>query len=204
MSASSASCTTKRTQQQLAKDLLLGVVTWDWYVNKRGSDGRLTVLPMGIPAGTFVLFMAGQYNNRTQAAWRMTSAPRCSCAGFARFPGLSHFGINNWQGPGTHQVTPCAIRAQSDPVNFTVSGQLQQDAIQLEAQLIDDFLRAVALRQRLAQQRLKQLAARKVAWQPRTGVGAAASTNAVSTRSVSQVGPQGYAAYDLHLKGSCF
>lgn len=206
VSASSATCTTNRSQQQLSKDLLLGVVVWEGFIPKHGdrANGSYQVVPMDIPAGTFVLFMAGQYNKYIPASWELTSAPQCSCAGFARFPGLSHFGANNWQGPGTHQVTPCAIRWQSDPINYTVSEQLQKEAIQLEAQLIDDFLRAVALRQRLARQRLKQLAARRMAWQPPTEAGAEGNGSTVSTRTVSQVGPQGYAAYDLHLKGSCF
>lgn len=204
VSASSATCTANRTQQQLDKDLLLGVVVWEGYISNRSSSGSTSVLPMDIPAGTFVLFMASQYNNNTQAAYNLTRAPRCSCAGLAQFSGLSHFGINNWQGPGTHQVTPCAMPGQSDPANFTVSEQMQQEALQLQAQLVDDFVRAAAMRQRLSQQRLKDQAAKRVVWQPSRSNGSTSSNSIVTSAAVGQAGAQQHAAYDLHLTGSCF
>lgn len=205
VSTSSATCTANRTQQQLDKDLLLGVVVWEGYISNRSTAGSTSILPMDIPAGTFVLFMASQYNNNTHAAYNLTSAPRCSCAGFAQFPGLSHFGINNWQGPGTHQVTPCAMPGQSDPANFTVSEQIQQEALLLQAQLVDDFVRAATMRQRLAQQRLKDQALKRVVWQPSGSSSSTSSNNSTATSApVRQVGPQQHAAYDLHLSSSCF
>jgi hypothetical protein len=204
VSASSATCTANRTQQQLDKDLLLGVVVWEGYISNRSAAGRTSVLPMGIPAGTFVLFMASQYNNNTRTAYNLTTAPRCSCAGLAQFPGLSHFGINDWQGPGTHQVTPCAMPGQSDPANFTVTEQMQREALLLQAQLIDDFVRAAAMRQRLSQQRLKAQAVKRVVWQPSGSSSSTSSNSIVISAAASRIGPQQHAAYDLHLSSSCF
>jgi hypothetical protein len=108
----------------------------------------------------FFVYFGGQYNNKTAEAYERSkaSSSSCSCTAFARFPGMNHFGINNWQSRnGSNQVTPCAAPAKGDPKNFTVSQERQEQGLRYQAHLADLVIRSAGLREGRAQQELAKI-----------------------------------------------
>ncbi|KAF6257176.1 hypothetical protein COO60DRAFT_29135 [Scenedesmus sp. NREL 46B-D3] len=171
-------------QQRKQKGLILGAVVFEGYKVRqdtvaaaasrpsaaaaaaaaapapaRSAEASMGPAGVAIPAGTFVLYLAGQYGApKTTAAYKASNASRCSCMGHAEFPGLNHYGINDWQGPRSHQMTPCGRKASSDPADFNVSNSFQNGQLSKMAELVDGFIRA-SLGDAAAQQQLLQQAA---------------------------------------------
>eukprot|EP00775_Hariotina_reticulata_P012823 gene12823-12950_t len=137
--------------------------------------------------GMFVLFLGGQYNDNTATAYSNTNTSACACAGYARFPGLNHFGINNFQGDGQDQITPCARPARSDPANFTVSRGRQEQALRQQAALVDSFIQAFVFQDAGHAQLLQQQAGN--------------ATRSSGMPAVPAAADQGFM---LQLKGQCF
>jgi len=133
--------------------ILLGVVAFEVYRGGLQNPTGVSLVP-----GTFVLFLGGQYNNNTATAYSNTNASACACAGYARFAGLNHFGINNFQGDGQRQITPCARPGRSDPVNFTVSSARQGQALVQQAELVDGFIKAFVFQNATRARQLQQQA----------------------------------------------
>jgi hypothetical protein len=182
----------------------------------RSGDPSLNPAGVVIPPGTFLLFVAGQYGApKTTEAYDRSNASSCSCIGHADFAGLNHYGINNWQGEGSHQMTPCGRKASSDPANFNVSNSFQDAQLLKMAELMDEFIRA-SLGDAAAQQRLMQQAAaggavassrssRVRARMMLSGTGAAGIGGGVGVmQQQQQQQPPPSVGYSLQLKKQCF
>lgn len=158
--------------------LIRGGIAWEGYAGSLSLSGP-TAKGITVPPGMFFMYLGGQYNNNTGSAYEQTKAngSTCSCTAFAKFPGMNHYGVTNWQPEGSHQVTPCAAPVAADPKNFTVSKERQEQGLKDQAQLADLIIRSVGLREVRAQKELGEL-------QQQGGV----------------PGPAGYA---LSLKGAC-
>jgi len=64
---------------------------------------------MSLNEGTFGVFMAGQYNTNTKAAFEATKQSG-SCASYVSFHNMTHFGMNDYvRDPDLHQVVPFSL-----------------------------------------------------------------------------------------------
>jgi dienelactone hydrolase len=198
-----ASCRKYAQQQQQQQGLILGAIVFEGYkvrqdtataaaaaaaANRsaapaRSAEASMEPTGIAIPPGTFVLFLAGQYGApKTKVAYDISTASSCSCIGHADFPGLNHYGINDWQGPNSHQMTPCGRKASSDPADFNVSNCFQNGQLSKMAELVDGFIRA-SLGDVAAQQQLLQQSAAAAA-----GDNSSSSSNLVSGRARMMLG----------------
>jgi hypothetical protein len=128
--------------------LLRGVVAWEGYVPENVT----------LPPGTFLSLLSSPYNEKTRAQFDGAAvAPgSCACAAYARLPGSSHYGLTNRGAPAR-----CEFPGMADPKNLTAPlPAAQAAALEGIARLIDDQVRAFALRDRAALARLTALAAR--------------------------------------------
>ena len=140
-----------------AQPLIRGAVVWEGYKSQMLPGNQLLAQGISVPSDMFLLYMSGSFNNNTANAFQLTnSSSSCSCSGYAKFSGLNHFGINDWQPEGSNQVTPCARTGRSDPPGFSVSRSRQEQGLQDQAEVIDLFIRSAGFRQGIAGQTLRK------------------------------------------------
>ena len=140
-----------------SQPLIRGAVVWEGFKAQMLPGGQLLTRGINVPSDMFLLYLSGSFNNNTAEAFQLTnsSSSSCSCSGYAKFPGLNHFGINNWQLEGSNQVTPCARKGMSDPPGFSVSMRRQEQRLRDQAEVIDLFIRSAGLRHGSAGQQLR-------------------------------------------------
>jgi hypothetical protein len=139
--------------------LIRGAVVWEGYKAQMLPGNQLLTQGVTVSPGMFLAYMGSTFNNNIEEAFQLSnsSSSSCSCLGYAQFPGLNHFGINNWQPEGSNQVTPCARKGQSDPPGFSVTKSRQEQGLRDQAELTDLFVRSAGLRQGVARQELLKL-----------------------------------------------
>ncbi|KAJ9523930.1 hypothetical protein QJQ45_022402 [Haematococcus lacustris] len=139
---------------------VLGAVLFEGHLSggpTSTNNNYSSIQPLGVnlPKGTFLTYLAGEYNNNTLKGYEATAPlSPTGCASFARFAVTNHFGLNNWQ-PGGGQVTLCARAAMSDPTELRVSKDVQGRALTAMASLIDDTVRSNVLGDAAATSRLR-------------------------------------------------
>lgn len=175
------------------KGIIRGAVVYEGY--KTSEPPQFTPRGVNIPAGTFLLYLSGQYGApRVEAAFNSSGNIAAalgypgSCVGFAAFDGLNHYGMVDWQGPGAQQITPCGVAAPSDPPGLNVSRIVQNDRLKGMATLVDEFVRAAVLGDQAMQSVLLEQAA---------GIAAAQAENVTSNSTQVE-------GYKLQLKPYCF
>ena len=170
----------KSSSSLSSQKLIRGAISWEGYA------GGVSITPPGptaegitVPPGMFFMYLGGQYNDNTAKAYNLTKATTstCSCTAFAKFPGMNHYGVTNWQPEGSNQATPCSTPVKADPKDFTVRKERQEQGLRDQAQLADLIIRSVGLREMRAQKELGKLQ--------------------------QQGGVPGAAGYALSLKGAC-
>jgi len=142
----------------VSQPLIRGAVVWEGYKSQMLPGGQLLAQGISVPSDMFLLYLSGSFNNNTAKAFQLTnsSSSSCSCSGYAKFPGLNHFGINNWQSEGSNQVTSCAMKGMSDPPGFSVSRSRQEQGLRDQAEVIDLLIRSAGLRHGSAGQQLRK------------------------------------------------
>jgi hypothetical protein len=88
------------------RDLILGAVVHEGYVTA----------PITLSNSTAISYTAGQYNNATYNAYLDTTGKFKS---FTRLDNANHYAICDFVvGVNGSQVTPCALKARSDPLDY--------------------------------------------------------------------------------------
>ncbi|KAK9917826.1 hypothetical protein WJX75_008648 [Coccomyxa subellipsoidea] len=115
------------------RDVVIGVVAFEGYI----TDTKGKPKEIALPDGTFVLYLAGQYNKRARDAYRRTHKSD-SCASYVSFHNMTHYGMNDFVSPPeSHQVTPCAAPIPTDDPKFTTDAATQNAGVDLIADIIN-------------------------------------------------------------------